>query len=464
MFIGREEELRKLEEQFDGNSFEFSVIYGRKKVGKTALISEFIKDKKAIYCPTMEANEKQNLEIFSQSIMSVAMGTSTNIVFRDFQDAFEYVGQIAKEERLVFVIDNYPHLDNCYSKISSLLTSMIEDKWIHSKLMLILCGSSVSDMENKVLGAKSPFKGKITAEMKVLPFTFAECRQYYRKFNRKDMALAYGMSGGIPAYMDKFDENKSMEANIKANFFDTSAYLFEEPANLLRQEFREPMHYNAILKAIATGSTKISEISLHSGLCDTSATSNYMSKLMALGLVEKIYPHQAKSTKKTVYRITDGMVQFWYQFIPDNMPLIGVGAKDRVYDRVEGQISAYMGTIFEEMCKQYLCKENDRGDLPVQFTSIGKWWGIDPANKQQTQVDILADNEQNEAIFVKCKWSEEEMTEDDLNELRHQSTLFHYKKTVLMLFSMNGFSKECRKLADTLENINLIDYNSMEWN
>ncbi len=463
MFIGREREMKTLEKLYRSDVFEFVVIYGRRRVGKTTLISEFIKDKKAVFYPGIDSNEKQNLEILSASILSVFTGTEVGSVFRDFHEALELIYRMSKEERLILVIDEYPYLANCYGGISSLLASFIDHKFLESKLMLILCGSSLSFMENQVLGYQSPLYGRRTAQMKIRPFTFAECSRYYRHFDRQELALAYGVTGGIPLYMSKLDDRKSMEDNIRDNFFDTSAYLFEEPGNLIKQECREPMQYNAVIKAIATGSSKISEISGASGLNDTGATSNYISKLMSLGIIEKEFPYKTEHSRKTIYKLSDNMFQFWYRFVPANLSLIGQGAGDRVYQRVEKQIPAYMGFVFEEICKQYLWQENLKGNLPIDFTDMGRWWGNDPVEKRQTEIDILADNEEGEAIFGECKWRNELTSEAELKELQHQSTLFRYKKNVLILFSKSGFTDGCRELADKRGDVLLIRFEDMEW-
>lgn len=463
MFIGRDREIGTLEKLYQSDAFEFVVIYGRRRVGKTTLIGEFIKDKKAIFYPGIDSNEKQNLEIFSAGIMSVLTGVETGTVFKDFSEALEMVCRMAEEERIILVIDEYPYLANCYNGISSLLASFIDHKFLESKLMLILCGSSLSFMEHQVLGYQSPLYGRRTAQMKIQPFTFAECVKYYQHFDKQELALAYGITGGIPLYMSKLNDRKSMEDNIKDNFFDTSAYLFEEPGNLIKQECREPMQYNAIIKSIATGSSKISEISGASGLNDTGATSNYISKLISLGIIEKEFPYKTERSRKTIYKLSDSMFLFWYRFVPANLSLIGQGAQDRVYQRVEKQIPAYMGVVFEEICKQYLWQENLKGNLPIDFTDMGRWWGNDPVEKHQTEIDILADNEENEAIFAECKWRNEETSEAELKEIQHQSTLFHYKKNILILFSKSGFTKRCQELAEQWGNVLLIRYEDMEW-
>lgn len=173
-----------------------------------------------------------------------------------------------------------------------------------------------------MLGYQSPLYGRRTAQMKIKPFTFSECTKYYSNFNMQDLALAYGITGGIPLYMSKIDDEKSMEDNIKDNFFDKSAYLFEEPSNLIKQECREPMQYNAIIKSIATGSSRMGEILQSSGLNDTSAASNYITKLMSLGIIIKEFPYKSEKSKKTIYKLADSMFQFWYRFVPSNLALI----------------------------------------------------------------------------------------------------------------------------------------------
>ena len=455
-FVGRDKEMQILEKLYSKDTFEFVVMYGRRRVGKTTLINEFIKNKKAIFYPGIDSNEKQNLELFSNSIMSVSSDIAANMVFRDFSDAFESIYKMAQTERLVLVIDEYPYLANCYGGISSLLASFIDHKFLNSRLMLILCGSSLSFMEHQVLGRR-------TAQMKISPFTFAECRKYYHHFRAEDMALAYGVTGGIPLYMSKIDDKKSMEDNIKENFFDTSAYLFEEPGNLIKQECREPMQYNAIIKSIATGYSRMSEISGASGINDTSAVSGYINKLISLGILVKEFPYKSESTRKTVYKLSDSMFQFWYRFVPANLSLIAQGAGDKAYDRIKDQIPSYMGFVFEEMCKQYLWQENLKGNAPVDFTNLGRWWGNDPVEKKEVEIDIIADNEENEAIFAECKWRNEDVGESVLKELQHRSTLFHYRKNVLILFSKSGFTKGCKELAEKMKDVYLVSYCDMKW-
>ena len=168
MFIGRERELDALEKLYTSDKFEFVAIYGRRRVGKTALINQFIKNKKAIYFMGVESNAKQNLENFSKSIIEYSSGIETETSFFSFQAALEYVFKLAEKERLILAIDEYPYVARSSKSLASTLQLLIDKYKDSSKLMLILCGSSMSYMEDHVLAYKSPLYGRRTAQMKIL--------------------------------------------------------------------------------------------------------------------------------------------------------------------------------------------------------------------------------------------------------------------------------------------------------
>jgi AAA+ ATPase superfamily predicted ATPase len=447
MFVGRKTELAKLNKLYQSDKFECVVIYGRRRVGKTTLINEFIKDKEAIFFTGLESNAKENLESLSRSIMTAHSGFEADgPVFGDYRKALDFIYDLSKEKRLIMVIDEYPYLASSYKTISSLLQEYIDQKFLNSKLYLILCGSSLSFMEYQVLGYQSPLYGRRTSQFKIKPFQFAEVKEYYRRFDLYDLATIYAVTGGIPQYMAKIDDRQSVADNIKNNFLDPTAYLFEEPSNLIKQECREPAQYNSIIKAIATGASRLSDIAnkvgVASGLC-----SNYLATLMAIGIVKKEFPFREESPKKTLYALEDSMFRFWYRFIPDHMAQIHQGLQDRVYERIAPQIPAFMGGVFEEICKQYLWRENIAGRLPFDFVDLGRWWGNDAIRKCETEIDIVADDSGTTALFAECKWTNEKVGARELDDLEHQRQLFHYQESYLFLFAKSGFTDSCMAKA-----------------
>lgn len=457
MFIGRDKELNTLDKLYQSDKFEFVVIYGRRRVGKTALINHFIGDKKSIYFMGVESNEKQNLENLSKSIIEFSSGIQAETSFVSFQAALEYVFQLAEKERIILTIDEYPYVARSSKSLASTLQLLIDKYKDTSKLMLILCGSSMSYMEDHVLAYKSPLYGRRTAQMKILPFDFEESCRCFNTLPDEEKALIYGIVGGTPQYLLQMSDQLSVEENIKNTYLNPMSFLYEEPVNLLKQEVREPGIYNAIITAIATGHTRMSEISSKVGE-DTNVCANYIKNLINLGIVKKETPYGEKESRKSIYSIEDNMFYFWYRFVLDNSSVIARGATDIVYKRIEPQLSDYMGSVFEEICIQYLWKQLLEGNAPIEFSSLGRWWGNDPIQKCQAEIDIMGEQDSESALFAECKWRNEKVDLDILETLIERSELFHYKKVHYYLFSKTGFTKGCMEKAENMGNVTLVSY------
>ena len=457
MFIGREKELSALNRLYSSDKFEFAVIYGRRRVGKTALISEFIKDKKAIYFMGVESNEKQNLENMSRSIIEYANGIEADTTFFSFQAAIEYVFALAENERLIMVIDEYPYLARSSKSLSSTLQMVIDKNKDNSKLMLILCGSSMSYMEDHVLAYKAPLYGRRTAQMKLKPFDFEETCRYFKNMSAEDKALMYGIVGGTPQYLLQMNDKMSIEENVKNTFLDPVSFLFEEPSNLLKQEVREPAVYTAVITAIAEGATRMAEISTKVGE-ETSVCSGYLKSLINLGIVRKETPYGEKSSRKSIYNIEDNMFRFWYRFVLHNNSIIARGAADLAYKRIEPHLSEYMGKVFEDICMQYLWKLALEGKCPIEFQDLGRWWGNDPLTRSQTEIDIMGEQDKNTALFGECKWTNEKVDVGVLDLLIKRSRIFSYSNVHFYLFSKSGFTQGCIEKANALGNVTPVEY------
>jgi len=460
MFIGRERELESLNQRYQSGKFEFAVIYGRRRVGKTALINRFIREKKAIYFMGVESNEKQNLENFSRSIMEYSVGMPVDTFFSAFQAALEYVFELARKERLILVIDEYPYVARSSESLASTIQLLIDKYKDTSRLMLILCGSSMSYMEDQVLAYKSPLYGRRTIQMKIQPFEFEEACRCFKRFSDEDKALIYGIAGGTPQYLLQMDDHLSVEENIKNTFLNPTSFLFEEPENLLKQEVRDPSLYNAIITAVAAGASRMAEISTKIGE-NSSVCSAYLKNLMSLGLIQKETPCGEKASRKSIYSIQDPMFRFWYRFVPVHTAIIVRGAADLAYKKIEPQLPDYMGSIFEDISKQYLWKRLLNGQSPVEFSELGRWWGTDPSTRRQTEIDIMGIQDKDTALFAECKWTNERVDLHALQTLAERSQLFHYKNTQLYLFAKTGFTEGCLEAADKMGNVTPISYAEM---
>ena len=454
MFIGRERELGTLNRLYSSERFEFVAIYGRRRVGKTALINEFIGEKKAIYFMGVESNAKQNLENFSKSIIEYVGGIEADTSFATYQAALEYVFKLSEKERLILAIDEYPYVARTSKSLASTLQLLIDKYKDTSKMMLILCGSSMSYMEDHVLSYKAPLYGRRTAQIKLQPFSFDETCRLFRDFSNEDKALLYGIFGGTPQYLLQVNDKLTVAENIKNTYLNPDSSIFEEPVNLLKQEVREPAIYTAVISAIATGSSRMSEICSKVGE-ETNKVSTYIKNLVMLGIVQKESPYGEKSSKKTIYSIEDNMFRFWYRFVPENASVISRGAADLAFKRIEPELPAFMGSVFEEICRQYLWKLLLDGKSPVDFRELGRFWGTNPKTKRQEEIDIMG-ADKNTALFAECKWTNEKVDLGVLETLIERSEMFNYKQKHFYLFAKTGFTKGCIEKANEMGNVTLI--------
>lgn len=461
MFVGRQKELKKLNELYQSNQFEFAVLYGRRRVGKTTLISEFIKDKKHIFYMSVEGTQKENLTGLSKAVLRSVNGPE-GISYDSFSALLDAIDDLCKKQtdRMILAIDEYPYLAASYPAISSMLQSHIDQCWKNSHLFLILCGSSMSFMEEQVLGYKSPLYGRRTVQFKVKPFTYFESRDMLCEYSAEDQAVFYGVTGGIPEYLARINKNLTLDQNIKQLFFEESGRLFEEPVNLLKQELKDPSSYHSIISAIAGGASKMNEIATKTGL-ESSGCSNQITSLIALGIVRKEIPVTEKETsRKTLYRLEDSMFLFWYRFVRPNISGISMGIGESIYDHmVKPQISDFMGLIFEEICRQYLFLPNIYVNGPFLFGKVGKWWGTDPVKKKQEEIDLAAIGD-DQILLGECKWKHAKVNTEVLETLRRRGELFHYTDKYYYVFSKTGF-EDAAITYGQVHGMHLIDFCEM---
>lgn len=449
MFHCREAELYELNKRYQKGNFECVVVYGRRRVGKTALINEFCKDKPTIFFSALNASSEENLVALSKAIFEKQYAGMTNApVFPNYDAAFSEITRLSEQERLVFVIDEYPYLAKAEESISSRLQHIIDHTWQKGKLFLILCGSSMSFMEYQVLGYESPLYGRRTAQFKIQALTYKEITAFHPKFDCEQQALLYGITGGIPHYINKLEIEKDLDTALMENLFNSAGYLFEEPENLLKQELREPAMYNSVISAIAGGASKLNEIATKVGV-ETGVCAKYIKVLQELGILKKETPITEKQGKKTIYLICDNFFRFWYRFVPQNVSAIQAGRIESIYDIAMKQyFSNYMGLVFEQMCREYLMRYEE--NLPILLSEVGQWWGTDARKKKEVQIDIVGTPvEGKEYIIGSCKYKNEPVGVDELELLQEYAAVFGYgTKYHFYIFSKGGFTEGLKRLGE----------------
>lgn len=461
MFCGRKKELDSLIKLYESGKFEFAVVYGRRRVGKTMLLNEFCKGKKAIFFTGIEASVSENLSQLSKAVLENSDAKDSS--FDSFEKVLLYIDSLAQKERTILVIDEYPYLAKSEASFPSLLQKHIDHAWKDSKLMLILCGSSMSFMENQVLGYKSPLYGRKTSQLKIQPFSFFESRELCKHFKAEEQAVLYGALWGVPEYYSHLDNHKELDGNIVDLMFRPGGRLFEEPLNLLKQEMRVPATYNAVITAIAQGASRLNEISTRAGL-ETGAASNVLSALMELGIIRREIPATEKISRKSIYVINDMMYRFWFSFVWENQTNINRGIGDIVYKKfVKENLNEYMGHVFEEICLQYLYTEKGLTLLPFLPNTMGRWWGTNAKERREEEIDILGVGGDN-LLFCECKWTNKLVDIDVFNFLIEKSRLLNAKNKYYIFFSKSGFTKKVSQIAKDREDVCLVTFDDMVHN
>jgi len=448
MFIGRLNQLRDLNALYAGGKFECVVLHGRLRMGKTSLLREFMLDKNCIYFAASETSDKENLDSLISCVEAYPFTPEGEPKLKSYyEEVLERIVKISANSRVALIIDEYQYLVGANKDISKLICRFIDTKLSSGQLMLILCGSSNAVMESETLGYNSVFHGHRTSQIELEPFSFFDVKRLYSAFSPEDIAIIYGITGGIPKYLNMMDPELTAEENIMETFFNPSSELFEEPENFLRREVRDPSYYNAILKAMAKGLRKNSEIASAVGI-ETSACTAYLKNLISYGIVSRHTPVSEKAGKKTIYEIDDSMFLFWYRFVPDNISLINSGQVSILWRDVATAIPGYMGKVFEDICRQWVEKRNDSVKFPVRFVEVGRWWGMDVISKSDTIIPIVAySNDDDHALFGDAFWSNEPVNADALRSIEERSRLFRFSNRMLFLFSRSGFTDECAELA-----------------
>jgi len=414
----------------------------------------------------VEGTKKENLRGLSAAFLmqgkNNAPAAESYVEFRDYEAALAYIDLLAGEHRrIVIAIDEYPYLAASYPTISSLVQKHIDECWKDSRLFLILCGSSMSFMEEQVLGYKSPLYGRRTAQFKIRPFTFWEAGEMLKDYSAQDRALLYGVTGGIPEYLSRIDGTKDVHENIIRLFFDESGRLFEEPINLMKQELREPMTYHSIISAIASGASRLNEIATKTGL-ESGGCSNQLSSLIALQIVKKEVPMtQNANSRSTLYSLEDSMYLFWYRFVRPNSSSIMCGVGRQIYETVVmPQNDDFMGRIFETICRQYLFLPEIYGKLPFPIGQIGRWWGNNARARRQEEIDLMAISGET-VLFGECKWRNEKIGRQVVERLLERGELFQYPEKYYYIFSKTGFKEETTQYCSEKERVYLISFEEM---
>lgn len=474
MFVGRKRELSDLERAYERGDFQMVAVYGRRRVGKTALLHRFASGKDDVhYFTALRTTARENLDGLSAALAqritfpdgglypgkTVFPGSYVpegHPVYRSFAEAFEALFTIAREKRILFVIDEYPYLAESYPGVSSLLQKLIDENKQSSKLFLVLCGSSMSFMEEQVLGEKSPLYGRRTMQIGLNPFDVFDAAELLGETDPETAVELYALTGGIPLYLEQLDARKSVSWNIANRLLAPSALLSNEVESFLLQEVRSPASYNAVIEAIARGCVRPQEISDRTGIKAPLVQQN-LSRLERLAVVLRTVPVGRHKKNQVRYAITDNLFRFHYRFGVRYLTAAESGLSGAVAQKiVSDDLSTYVGPVFEEVCRQWLTRQMATGELSLIPAEIGSWWGTNPVTRQEEEIDVVVRGVDGELVLGECKWNDALVDASVVGTLRRRAALFAGGENArLYVFAKRGFEEECRKRAEDVRLVTL---------
>ncbi len=456
-FVDRKKEIKQLDDEYKREGSSFVVVYGRRRVGKTALIKKFISDKDSVYYLATEESDEMNRKHFQETIVHLNPIFNTRDVF-SWDTLFTLLP--SPQSKRIIVIDEFQYLDEVNHSFLSILQKIWDEKLKSSNVMLIICGSLIRMMWSQTMNISSPLYGRRTCSMRIHPIPFEYYNDFYSgKLTKREMVEMYSVTGGVPKYIEMFSTCHDVYSAIKERVLDTSSILLDEPETILRKEVSSIGTYFSILSAIALGNEKLGDISSYLNTEQTKLT-NPLSVLIDLDLIERVIPvtnENPGKCRKGLYKIKDPYFRFWFKFIYPNMSQLNMGWDNYVMDRIRTNlVDSHTAFIYKDISRTKLCSLQEDGALPFSFNRIGAWWD------QSTEIDVVAyDSFGLDMCFGECKFRVEKTGRDVLDKLIEKSKKVKWKneerREWFALFSISGFTDDVVNKAKEMGNLLLFE-------
>lgn len=425
-----------LQKRYDSGKFEFLPVYGRRRVGKTTLLREFMKTHNGVFFTATGDSLKNNIDNLASKLFGAKVSATLDTVFEEIERR--------SSERFVLIIDEYPRLLRHKSGFGDYLQEFIDSIHDSSKLFLILCGSSLSIMEHEVLGYKSPLYGRRTGSLKLNPMDVKDSMLLLDGFSRDDALKIYGMVGGVPMYLNMFNSALTLAENVSDLFLREDSFFRNEHTLLLIEEFENPATFYSVLTAVSSGKNTVRDVAQYSGL-DAPTVTKHLATLISIGIVGKNRPVDNPQGKSTRYMITDNFMKFQFGRI---LPVIDDVVPDTEEETAENILFLFdtdIGFVFEEICSEHL--RNIHGG------SSGTWWGSDPVSKTSEEIDVVVTKSEGRfrhGWFAECKYRSSPVGKDVLDTLKKRVDLVKgYDYVHYVLYSKSGFTEDILDIENT---------------
>ncbi|WP_242853595.1 ATP-binding protein [Eubacterium ramulus] len=457
--------MEKLESEYSRDS-SFVVIYGRRRVGKTTLIKEFLKDKTAFYFLATEEIESQSMKRLAGVVARTTKNRLLqNATFTDWLDLFQVIADYEPEKKKVFVIDEFPYLVKTNSAFPSILQNAWDEVLKDKNVMLILSGSLIGMMQKHALSYDSPLYGRRTSQMRLAPLLFTDIYAV-QSLSFTESVEQYAVTGGVPKYLEFFEDGRELTEQIKDAVLSKNGFLYEEPFFLLKSESMTAVNYFSIIKAIADGNHKIGKIAGVLGI-ESSKLTPYLSTLSDLGFVEKRTPVTEKNPEKSrkgLYFIADNFIRFWFKYVYPYKGELELDNMQIVLEEMKKDFETkFVAFAYEDICKDIFANLCKRGVVDFVPSRIGAYWLNDYTG--DTEIDVMAVDNQNKRIFAgECKDHRNPVDAPvyyalkekvlDAGEIRKSYPVYD---VIYGVFSKSGFTQRMLDAARETSNLVLVN-------
>jgi AAA+ ATPase superfamily predicted ATPase len=460
-FVGRKRELKAFSQEFDKDRPSLVIVYGRRRIGKSALLIEATRGRETLYFQSTIAPASSNLESL-KNVIAETLGSPELVQgLGTWESVFHHLAGVAQTRPgLVLIIDEFPYLVNDDKSLPSVLQRFWDSGAANAgNLKIVLCGSAISQME-ELLAERNPLYGRKTMSMDVKPLPLRDAALFFPDYSAEEAIKTYAVFGGVPHYLAMCDPNKSLRDNVVSLLLTRTGALVDEPEFLLRSEFNSPTFYAGIIAAIAdgcqTGGTIADRLKV-----ETSALGIYVDKLLRIDLISSRKSlHAEDRARNRRLRLTDRLLAFWYHFVPRNLTAIEAGFGAELFDKViERGFPDFMGDVFEEVCQQY-ARQHLVEMTGVPAAEVGSLWGY-----ADFDIDVAGTMLDGTPFFGEAKWRAKQIDLGMVATLKERSDRSGYRQDIAgkqyLLFSRAGFKPEVENLAKTDASVHLVSLETL---
>lgn len=460
-FIGRIQELKTLNTQYEMGESSLIIVYGRRRVGKTALIAEFLKDKKAaLYFLATEEAEKQNLNYFKSQVAVFTGNELLKTAEADWQTVFKTLVDYKTDDKKIIVIDEFQYIGESNPAFPSVMQKIWDTLLKDKNIMLILCGSLITLMKRQALQYSSPLYGRRTAQIKLKQIPFKNYHDFFDGKDDNELLPFYAVTGGVPKYIESFIKSSDVFDGIEGSILNAQSYLYEEPYFLLQKEVSEIGSYFSLIKTIAFGNRKLSEIAGLLGVKQTSLT-KYLKVLSDLDLVEREVPITEATPEKSksgLYRLSDNFIAFWFRFVYPYRSYLEKGDTAFVLSQIKkGFVHNYTSFVYEDVCREKMWEYSANGCWNFCFDRVGRYWGSKTGETDIVAIDSVGGN----IVVGECKYSSAPKGLAVLHTLTEKAealqNLVGANNAEYIIFSTSGFTQGLKDEAKNNPKIKLVE-------